>query len=230
MPIDRKTFSDQQTAAARAVTGVLARWSREFTTAGELAALMTALPAVTPVSVAWTVHVDPDLPDGVPTVTAATTRAVNLLEPDLVDVVEDDGTVREYGRMTPGVELGAVIVAEGQPVPEKTVAYQPYERALDALSVGDIDTTLTALMELLRRIADLLPDAPTGPDGTPETVAQWIDDAGIRARLGIEAIRWGYSADRLANLRRDLADREAAQLREDQDKYDRRVDEQGNPQ
>ncbi|MEH0826302.1 MULTISPECIES: hypothetical protein [unclassified Micromonospora] len=217
MTIDRQTLADQQEAAARAVTDVLARMPREFATAGELAALMAALPADTPVSVAWTVHVDPDLPPG-PTVTAHTAAGITLLEPDPVDVVDDNGQVRSYGRLTPGVELTAVVVAEGQPAPAKTVAYQPYERAQNALGVGDVETTLTALVELLKWMADLLPDTPMGEDGTPETVAQWVTDAGIRARLGIEATRLNYSAERLTNLRNDLTNREAAQLAEDDPK------------
>ncbi|MFI6134037.1 hypothetical protein [Micromonospora sp. NPDC051141] len=217
MTIDRQTLADQQQAAARAVTDVLARMPREFATAGELAALMAALPADTPVSVAWTVHVDPNLPAG-PTATAHTAAGVTLLGPDPVDVVDSDGQVRSYGRLTPGVQLAAVVVAEGQPAPAWTVAYQPYERAQNALGAGDVETTLTALVELLRWMADLLPDTPAGEDGTPETVAQWVTDAGIRARLGIEAMRLNYSAERLTNLRNDLADREAARLPEDDPK------------
>ncbi|MEU4165156.1 hypothetical protein, partial [Actinoplanes sp. NPDC026670] len=134
MAIDRQALADQQQAAARAVTDVLARMPREFATAGELAALMAALPADTPVSVAWTVRADPDLPAG-PTHTAHTAAGITLLEPDPVDVVDTDGSVRFYGQLTPGVELGAVVVTEGQPAPAKTVAYQPYERAQDALSL-----------------------------------------------------------------------------------------------
>ncbi|MFY1599831.1 hypothetical protein [Micromonospora sp. WMMD737] len=225
MAIDRQTLADQQQAAARAVTDVLARMPREFATAGELAALMAALPADTPVSVAWTVRADPDLPAG-PTHIAYTAAGINLLEPDLVDVIDVDSRVRSYGRLTPGVELGAVVVAEGQPAPAETVAYQPNERALDALGAGDAEATLTALVELLRWMAELLPDTPEGEDGTPETVAQWVTDVSIRARLGIEATRLTYSAERLANLCRDLADREAAQLAEDdQAEYERRVAE-----
>ncbi|KXK59266.1 hypothetical protein AWW66_25285 [Micromonospora rosaria] len=217
MTINRKAFVEEQAAQARAVSGVLARVPREFATAGELATLMAALPADTPVSIAWTVHVDPALAEGTPTVTAATARPVPLLTAELVDVAEDDGTVREYGRMVPGVELGAVVGADGQPVPDKTVPHQPYERALGALGVGDVDTTLAALAELVRWTADLLPDTPAGPDGTPETVAQRVTDPGIRARLGIEAARLGYSANRLTTLRHDLADREATPLRDDHD-------------
>lgn len=216
MSVDRETFRGEQVAMAAVVREVLARLPREVTTAGELAALMAALPADTPVSVAETVHVDPDLPPDAPTVTAVAAKGVNLLEAEPVDVVDDDGQVRQYGRFVPGVELGAVIVAEGQPVPDNTIAYLPYERAQDALGVGDVDTTLTAYAELLRWMAERLTEIVPGPDGTPETVPQWVADAGIRARMGVEAMRLSYTAGRLTNLRHDLSDREAAQLAEDE--------------
>lgn len=216
MSVDREAFRAEQVAMAAVVREVLARFPGEVTNSGQVAALMAALPADTPVSIAETVHVDPDLPPDAPTITAVTVKGVNLMEAEPVDVVDGDGQVRQYGRIVPGVQLGAVIVAEGQPAPDKTVAYLPYERAEDALAVGDVDATLAAYAELLRWMAERLTETVPGPDGTPETVPQWVADAGIRARMGIEAMRLSYTADRLTNLRQDLADREAAQLAENE--------------
>jgi hypothetical protein len=120
--------------------------------------------------------------------------------------------VREAGapqRMVPGVELGAVILAESSPVPAKTGPWPPYERALHALGLGDVDGTLHARVRLLGEIADLLTDTPAGPDGTPETVPSWIHDAGadLRAQLSIEAERLCQSAARVDAVRREIGHR-----------------------
>ncbi len=226
-PISRQTLRKQQAAATKGVTGVLELLGGEFETASGLAALLSALPPDTPIHVAETIHVDPDLPPGTPTVTAAVARPIALVEPEPVDVVEVDGRVQRYGRMVPGVELGAVIVAEGGSVPDRSVPWPWHERALDALGVGDIDGTLRAHARLLGEIAGLLTDTPPGPDGTPETVPSWVPDADLRAQLGIEAERLRHSAARLDALRREIATREVARAAEEaaEAEYERRIAE-----
>ncbi len=229
LPISRQALGEQQLAAGNAVTDVLDRVGREFGTAARLATLMAALPPDTPVHIAETVHADPDLPRGTPTVTAVAAQAISLMEPEPVDVVETDGSIQQYGRMVPAVELGAVIVAEGSPVPPpyKTVPYPPQERALHALRFGDIDATLSAHVRLLREIAEILTDTPAGPDGTPETVPSWVEDADLREQIGIEADRLRQSAARLDALRRHIAGREAARDAEEvaEAEYERRMAE-----
>ncbi|SNT65869.1 hypothetical protein SAMN05421812_12815 [Asanoa hainanensis] len=214
-PLTRAQLGAQQTAAARAVTEVLDRVGREVDTAGDLAALMAALPAHTPVSVAETIHIDPDLPPDVPTATATTVKSVNLLDPDGVDVIEDDGRVREYGRLVPGVQLGAVVVAEGRPVPATTVPWPAAERALDALARADAVSALAAYVRLLGEVADLITDTPAGPDGTPETVPSFVNDAGLRQQLTVEADRLRHGAGRLEALRQQIAAHEAAEAARD---------------
>jgi hypothetical protein len=56
--------------------------------------------------------------------------------------------------MVPGIELGAVIVVEGRPVPEKAIPYPQLERAQHALGLGDVDNTLAAHARLLRTLTD----------------------------------------------------------------------------
>jgi hypothetical protein len=127
-----------------------------------------------------------------------------------------DGAVPEtHGPAKAAEERGAVILAEGSPVPAKTVPWPPYERALHALGLGDVDGTLHARVRLLGEIADLLTDTPAGPDGTPETVPSWIHDAAadLRAQLSIEAERLCQSAARLDAVRREIGHRAGRRAR-----------------
>jgi len=211
-PISRRALQQKATAEERIVDTVLDRLGREVETAGELATLMASLPACTPVSVAETMHVDPTLPPGTPTVTATRVKVIRLLVSEPVDVVEVDGYKQQYAKMVAGVELGAVIVAEGQRVPDKTMPYSPAEQALDALGVGDVDATLAAYMRLLGEVAEILTDTPAGSDGMAETVPSWIRDLDLRQQLGLEAERLRYSAARLDALRKRIADRGAVQI------------------
>ncbi len=58
-PISRHAFREQQAAAAKAVTDVLSRVGREFESASELAALLSALPGDTPIHIAETIQASP---------------------------------------------------------------------------------------------------------------------------------------------------------------------------
>lgn len=109
MAIDIRTLREQQRAAFAAVQAGLGQVPAEFYTAGELASLMAALPPDTPVHVAETARVDPDLPAETPHHTAAAAIVITLAggPDDLVDVV-DDGRVHQHGPVIPGVELGRI--------------------------------------------------------------------------------------------------------------------------
>jgi hypothetical protein len=122
--IDGQTFRDQQAAAFAAVRAGLGGEQVEFETAADLAALMSRLPADTPVHIAETVHIDPDLRLGdEENYTAAAAHVITLLDPEPVDVL-DDGEVSQTGRAVPAVELGAIIVARSRPaVPAVTVPF-----------------------------------------------------------------------------------------------------------
>jgi hypothetical protein len=215
MTIDRQSHQEQQRAAYAAVHDGLGQVPAEFETAGELATLMGRLPAHTPVRIAETVRVDPALPPGAPNVTAAAARITNLLEPPPIDV--DNDQVPRYSRVVPGIELAAVIVAEGASVPDQTMAFQPYERAADALAIGDLDVVLDADVKLLTWLADTLVDPPTDED----TVPKWLEDVELRQQFVIEAERLRQSAARLAVLRTRVATYEAAaraEAKADQDR------------
>lgn len=206
-----QTLHEQQKAAFAAVKDGLGRVPAEFSTAGELAALMARLPPDTPVSVAETVRLDPGLELGVTqNCTAAAARIVKLLELATDEVVED-GQARDMGVLRPGVELGAVIVAVGATVPEETVAFQPYERAVEALDRGDLDAVLDGEVELLTWMANTL--THDDPDDT-ETVPEWIADADLRDRLAVESERLRQAAARLGALRARVAVYQASQIAE----------------
>jgi hypothetical protein len=193
-----------------AVRTVLGRTPAEFTCAGELAALMAALPPNTPVSVAETVHIDPALEmDTTPNTTAAAATLITLVDPDdLVDAADR----RPFSRLVPGVELGAYIVAAGAAVPEQTRPFPPHERAVDAVRYGALDVVLDADVELLIWMAGMLTDPAS--DSAPidtDTVPAWITDVDLREQLGVEAERLRQSAVRLTVLRNQIAEHQAAE-------------------
>ncbi|MEU1813017.1 hypothetical protein [Micromonospora aurantiaca (nom. illeg.)] len=203
---------DQEPDAIAPAAAKMAEFPRRFETTGELVALMAALPPDTPVSVAQTVHVDPDLEAGAETVTASIAKVVSLLEPAKSDHAECS-TQRPSCRPVTGVELGAVIVAMGGPAPQETYPYQPYESALDALSMGDVISTLAEHARLLSWIADLLGD-PLQADAVSswKSVSEWVDSDDLRKQLDIEARRLRYSCARIAGIREQIAADEIKRL------------------
>jgi len=88
-------------AAFAAVHRALGQVPAEFATAGELAALMAALPPHTPVSVAETVYIDPELELGVaPNRTVAAAAVITMVKPQ----DSGDGLGNDPARTLPGVE------------------------------------------------------------------------------------------------------------------------------
>lgn len=202
MTLDKRTVQAQQAAAMAVVRDVLGPVPAEFGTAGELAELMARLPADTPVSIAETVRIDPALQlQETDNRTAAVATVFTLVDrTDPVDVLEDDGRVRTYGRVIPGVELGAVIVAEGTPVPARTTPFPPFERAQEALTAGALPVVLDAHVELLAWMAGTLTSPRAGTDSAA-TVPDWAADDELREQLAVEADRLRHAAARLATLR-----------------------------
>jgi hypothetical protein len=191
------------------VRTVLGRIPAQFTYAGELAALMAALPPDTPVRIAETVHIDPALELHATLNTTAAATIANLV--DLVDAADVNGQIRRYGRVVPGVELGAYIIADGAVVPERTRPFPPHERAVDAIQHGDLAVVLDADIELLTWMAGMLTDPdPTGPIDT-DTAPAWITDIDLREQLGIEAERLRQSAARLTTLRARIVEHQTAE-------------------
>jgi hypothetical protein len=213
--LDEETLHAQQQTRFAAVREALGQIPAEFTSAGELAALMAALPSGTPVSVAETVCVDPALELGATAnITAAAATVVTLVDPDdLVDVVDSNGRVARYGRVVPGVELGAYIVADGARVPERTRPFPPHERGADAVRRGDLGVALDADVELLIWMAGTLSNPRPAPADT-DTVPAWITNVDLCEQLGVEAERLRQSAARLAVLRARVVAHQAAELAE----------------
>jgi len=202
-----ETGTTDMFAVVHAVLGLV---PAQFTCAGELVALMAALPPGTPVRVAETVHIDPALELGETlNTTAAAATIVNVVE--LADAADDDGQIRRYGRVVPGVELGAYIVADGAVVPERTRPFPPHERAVDAVQHGALGVVLDADVELLTWMAGMLTDPePTGPVDM-DTAPAWITDVDLREQLGVEAERLRQSAARLTALRARIIDHQAVE-------------------
>jgi hypothetical protein len=202
-PIARAEWNRQQAAASAAVSAVLNQIGGEFGTAGDLAAVMTALPADTPIRVAECMQVDPDLTPGAATVTATAARAITLPDPHPVDVDETDDRIKQYARVVPAVELRAVVVADGSPIPAETIPWPAHEQALHAVGLGDVGTALHALAGLLSEVADLVTHRRGDPHDGPQTVASWIPrtSADLRAQLSIEAEYLRRIAGRLTGIR-----------------------------
>ncbi|WP_432830553.1 hypothetical protein [Dactylosporangium sp. CA-092794] len=200
--LDKQTAQAQQAAAMAAVRDGLGPTPAEFGTAGELAQLMARLPAGTPVRIAETLRIDPALQlEETDNRTAAVVTVLTLADgTDPVDVLEDDGRIRTYGRVIPGIELGAVIVAEGTPAPARTTPFPPFERAQEALNAGDLAAALDAHVELLNWMAGTLTSAPAGLDAAP-AVPDRITDDDLREQLAVEADRLRHAAGRLTVLR-----------------------------
>lgn len=194
-------------AAFAAVRQVLGDTPAEFNTAGELAELMAALPAATPVSIAEVVRIDPDLDlDTTVNVTASAAEIITLVdggseidgEPAVTDT---DG--RELASLVPGVELGAYIIAEDHRVPRGAIAFPAHESAIEALQNGDLERALSAECELLNWIAGTLETGNLDPDA--DTLPAWVADVGLREQLHIEGQRLRQSAARIEALRGKLA-------------------------
>ncbi len=211
-PTDWETFHQQQAAAAAAVQDALGDEPVEFTTAGELAALMARLPPHTPVSIVETVHIDPRLNlDDTSNRTTAAARSLSLVDPDPVDVV-DDGEISRANRVIPGVELGAVIVGQDTTgVPSITVPFPAYERAVEALGDGDLSEVLRCQAELLTWMASTLARTDDDPDDADdEMIPEWTLDEGLRAQVAVEGERLRQAAARLDTLRARVAEQDAA--------------------
>jgi hypothetical protein len=213
--LDEGTLHEQQRALFAAVREALGQIPAEFTSAGELAALMAALPPGTPVSVAETVYVDPALELGTTAnATAAAATVVTLVDPDdLVDVVDNSGRTARYGRVVPGVELGAFIVADGGRVPGRTTPFPPHERGADAVRRGDLGVALDADVELLTWMAGTLSN-PRPATNDADTVPSWITDVDLCEQLRVEAERLRQSAARLTVLRARVDAHQAAEQAE----------------
>ncbi|RKF23891.1 hypothetical protein [Micromonospora globbae] len=210
---DRDENQEQQAAAFAAARDALRDHTIEIRTAGQLARLMDRLPADTPITVAGTTHIDQDLPtDYRPTRTITIARVAPVSD---TPVNADDGDqLDDITAILPAVELGAVVVAgNALGVSVAAVPAPAYERAVEALAVGEPCIALEAQVRLLtwmaksigaRRLDDL--DGRDEVDG----IQRWIDDPELLAALSVEAERLRQAAARLVALHARVADYEIA--------------------
>lgn len=202
----------EQEAEHAAVWTALSDGLAVFETAGELAALMSSLPPRTPIYVAEVARIDPGLDGGeTPEHTSAATIITVVDTENPLELTGDDDAVADLGRQVdragdgprllqpymPGVELSTFIVAEGSAVPQGTRAAPLHERAVEALTDGDLDVALAAQCELLTWMAGTL--APDTIDR--DTFPDWIEDDDLRAQLAVEGERLRHTATRLQALR-----------------------------
>jgi hypothetical protein len=172
----------------------------EVATTGELGALLLLVPADTPLAVDGVVRIDPDLDEGVMESRTAVVAAAETVFADTpIEAVDAGGASDFYGAAVAGVVLGAVRVSYDGALPVRSVAAEPYDRAIEALHAGDPDSMLAALHELICFVAGMI-------DGTDDAnLQEWIADADVRGQLAVEGDRLRQSAQRLAVLRSRVA-------------------------
>lgn len=225
MAIEWAEHQRQQVEAFEAIRAVLGDGPVEIRTAGDLVRLMSRLPPDTEVFAAETVRVDERLRLGeTPNRTAMLAELVPVGDAEnLIDLV-DNGEFLQAANITPAVRLGAfVIAANAVGAPVVSVPLQPYERAVEAFTEGDLGVVLDADVELLTWMANTLGSTRAPVVGElyddfdhDERVAEDdrdripVDDAELRERLGVEAERLRQAAVRLAALRGRHAVTEAA--------------------
>jgi hypothetical protein len=167
----------------------------ELGTAGEFAAFMVRLPANTPIHIAEHVRVDPDLDVGNTPVRSVTSVTIVSPDDELTTTTDhDSGQSHDPRRVVPGLELGTVIVAKDGHIPPCTAAYEPYERAIEAIRDGNVDMLFDAELQLLTFVANILDgtfdDATSQRDLYDDPRCQLRTET-TRLRLSLPALRRG---------------------------------------
>ncbi|MEV7445677.1 hypothetical protein AB0O22_31845 [Streptomyces sp. NPDC091204] len=193
-PSREEVLAQSEAAVARFKQGLPA--AHEVTTTGELAAILAALPADTPLFLANQVLARPDLSCGndlVQTIVAHLTPSAEPVDPDDLDGLH---------RMMPALGLTTVYVGQGQDAGEEFEqhAMQPVEtvaRAEERLSAGDLEGGIRDAADAVDQIARLLDEG-----------AQFIpDDHDAHTTVEVETSRLRHAAER---LRRAAADAQQA--------------------
>lgn len=179
-------------------------------TAGDMAAIMTALPADAVVTVDPVLRAIPgweDLPD---TVTAVVARLAWLVEPDPDVSPAACAGFASKPRWVPRVEFGRrIITHDDSSAADATVAALPEDRAAEALDSGRFDVFLTQMSRVLTQWADVLAgeasdEVSSWLEGLPPDTHQFAGDGQGR--------RGQFEAD-VARLRASLWN-QAQQLRQ----------------
>jgi hypothetical protein len=172
-------------------------------TTGQLIEVLSRLPADTPLTVAQHAQVDADM-------------QINVEEEELLAGIwpvtlwkrtphGEDRLPRYDSATVGGVEIGACFVAEGNPLPERTVPWSAHERVVAMLHAGDPVGMLDGCRELVDDVAGWL-----GRDD--ERLLEWTADApDLSDQIDVEGRRLAQAAERLALLRDQVAEHLAAQ-------------------
>jgi hypothetical protein len=169
-------------------------------TTGQLIDVLSRLPADTPLTVAQyamaaggLTYADDE--DAVAVVWPATLTQRTPRQP---------GEIPPYDMSTvAGVELGACLVAQGAPLPQDMAPWCPHERVAAMMQAGEPVAMLAGCQELVDDVAGWL-----GRDD--ESLLEWTADTpDLREQIEIEGRRLAHAAQRLAQLRDQVAAAEA---------------------
>jgi len=192
--VDIKEKQEKYEAAASELQETLGEMPVEFATAGELMALLSRIPADTPVKLAWCLREPPrtnddDLDNDRLTAAVHPTRME-----DVTVLRRPDGYITTLSWPVAAVSLGAFLVPQHRPVPTVTVPANPYDRAVEAMHDGDDEAMFAAYREMLNDIAD-------GLDGAGDaSLYETITDPAIIERAEAEAQLLRDAAARLGAL------------------------------
>ena len=153
-----------------------------FHTVADLAALLSRLPADTPVQVADCLREDPRIHT-----TAGPVRLVYALE-------REDGPDKNKPAV---VTLGAFYTLADRSVPDVTVPVSPYDRAVEAVHAADYDALFAAFRQMLHFVAGSI-DGQEDAALYEEVIE---DNPHLAARAELEAQLLREAAARLDTLR-----------------------------
>ncbi|MFF2780346.1 hypothetical protein ACFVU3_36245 [Streptomyces sp. NPDC058052] len=186
-PSRDEELAQSAAAAARFKEGMPP--AREVTTTGELAAVLAALPADTPLFLGEHVIARPDLaygPDTVPTVVAFVIPSADPTDHDNGDRIH---------RMMPALNLTTVYVTRGQDAGEELgqhplLPVESLARAEHRLPNGDLDDGIRDAADSVHQIAGLLGE---GAEFIP-------DDHDAHTAIHVEITRLEAASERLRKI------------------------------
>ena len=165
---------ERSEAAFRDVCAVLGEGPKLADTAGDLAAIVSALPPETGLTLDEAPRIAVGERPGEGLVTAVVATVQMMAERPVTPVRDNAG--REYDVIVPALKLGTwLLPGPDAPVPAKTQACGYYARAIEALKNDGPSVSLPAVSALLQHIADLLAPGDYSP-------AQYLPDASPAGR------------------------------------------------
>ncbi|MEV6357925.1 hypothetical protein [Streptomyces hydrogenans] len=186
-PSREQVLAQSKAAVARFKRGLPA--AREVTTTGELAAILAALPADTPLSLGEHIVARPELSYGTDVVQTVVAHITPSAEP-----VDPNYPASIY-RMMPALGLTTVYVPQGQDAAEDfgqhpLLPVDSWARAGERLPNGDLDGGIRDAADAVHQIARLL---GVGAEFIP-------DDHDAHATVHVEITRLEAAAERLRKI------------------------------